>query len=117
MPNIRFTRRPVTACRSAARRQGCPRWRSARVNSSVGRLRIVWCQIRHRHYSEPQWVAIMIFAFATDDRGLMTYADEAEAVAYAEGIDVEEGGWRFFAADGAELEAVFSTPNSRGSFT
>jgi hypothetical protein len=57
----------------------------------------------------------MIFALATDDHGLMIFATEADAVAYCEGIDVAEGGWEFFAADGAPLEPVFSQPASRGS--
>ena len=57
----------------------------------------------------------MIFALATDDHGLMIFATEADAVAYCEGIDVAEGGWEFFAADGAPLEAHFSQPASRGA--
>ncbi len=57
----------------------------------------------------------MIFALASDDHGLMIFATEADAVAYCEGIDVVEGGWEFFAADGAPLEAHFSQPASRGA--
>lgn len=59
----------------------------------------------------------MIFAFATDDRTLRLFPTELEAVAYCEGIDVEEGVWRFFDAEGKALEAVFTKPNSRGSFS
>ena len=56
----------------------------------------------------------MIFALATDDHGLMIFASEADAVANCEGIDVAEGGWEFFAADGVPLEPFFSKPASRG---
>jgi hypothetical protein len=59
----------------------------------------------------------MIFAFATDDRTLLAFSDEAEATAYAEGVDVEKGVWLFFAHDGCALEAVFTTPNQNGLFT
>ncbi|MFN9707660.1 MAG: hypothetical protein ACK53K_04400 [Burkholderiales bacterium] len=38
----------------------------------------------------------MIFALSTDDKTLMVFASETEATAYAEGIDVEDGGWLFF---------------------
>lgn len=54
----------------------------------------------------------MIFAFSTDDRTLMVFDSEADAVAYAEGIDVEAGVWAFFDSCGAPLEAVFTTPNT-----
>ncbi len=53
----------------------------------------------------------MIFAFATDDRTLMVFLNEAKAVAYCEGIDVEAGGWAFFDNDGRPLDAVFTRPN------
>jgi hypothetical protein len=59
----------------------------------------------------------MIFAFATDDKTLLVFPSESEAVAYCEGVDVEEGLWCFFDANGEPLEAVFTKPNSRGSFT
>ena len=58
----------------------------------------------------------MIFALTTDDRTLLVLATDAEAIACAEGIDVEDGNWLFFDADGKPLEAVFTTPNKRGSF-
>jgi hypothetical protein len=59
----------------------------------------------------------MIFAFATDDCGLMAFATEPDAISYCEGIDVENGEWSFFAHDGSPLEAHFTTPNRKGSFT
>lgn len=57
----------------------------------------------------------MIFALATDDWGLMAFPSISEAVAYCERIDVEGGGWLFFAEDGAPLEVHFSKP-STGSY-
>lgn len=53
----------------------------------------------------------MIFAYATDGRALMVFPDETQAIAYCEGIDVEEGNWQFFNDNGKPLEAVFITPN------
>lgn len=58
----------------------------------------------------------MIFALTTDDRTLKIFASEAETIAYAEGIDVENGEWLFFDECGAPLQAVFTKPNKRGSF-
>ncbi len=37
----------------------------------------------------------MIFAFDTDDKGLMVFSSEEEAISYCKGIDVGEGGWEF----------------------
>lgn len=59
----------------------------------------------------------MIFALSTDDKTLMVFASEAEATAYAEGIDVEDGVWLFFDDCGFPLAATFSAPNKRGSFS
>ena len=59
----------------------------------------------------------MIFAFATDDRTFHAFPSEAEATAYAEGVDVEDGVWLFFGQDGTLLEAVFTRPNERGTLT
>lgn len=58
----------------------------------------------------------MVFALATDDHGLLVFATEAAAIAYCEGIDVEDGGWLFFANDGSPLEPNFSKPSQRGTF-
>jgi hypothetical protein len=59
----------------------------------------------------------MVFAFATDDRTLHVFRDEAAATAYAEGIDVEDGVWLFFSENGAPLQPSFTVPNKRGRFT
>jgi len=58
----------------------------------------------------------MVLALDTEDRGLMVFPTDAEAIAYCEGVDVEAGTWRFFAQDGSPLEAHFTKPNQRGSF-
>ena len=55
----------------------------------------------------------MIFALATDDRSLQIFADAGLAISYCEGIDVEDGLWRFWGPTGEALEAVFSEPNER----
>ena len=59
----------------------------------------------------------MVFAYASDDRTLMVFSTERDAVAYCEGIDVEDGGWSFFDASGNPLEPVFSVPNERRRFS
>lgn len=59
----------------------------------------------------------VIFALSSDDLGLTAFASEKEAVAYCEGIDVEQGGWQFFASDGRRLTAKFTNPNVRGRFS
>ena len=58
----------------------------------------------------------MIFAVATDERTLITFASEAEAVAYCEGLDVEAAVWLFWNDCGEPLEPLFSIPNKRGLF-
>ena len=58
----------------------------------------------------------MIFALSTDDRTLQVFDSEAEAISYAEGIDVEDGVWAFFDDAGQALEPVFTKPNQRGRF-
>lgn len=58
----------------------------------------------------------MVFGLSTDDHTLQVFQDADAAVSYAEGVDVEDGGWLFFADDGSQLEAVFTEPNKRGWF-
>jgi len=58
----------------------------------------------------------MIFAAATDERTLFVFSSPEAAVAYCEGIDVEDGGWLFWDDHGAPLQAQFLTPNYHGAF-
>jgi len=59
----------------------------------------------------------MVYAFSTDDCALHVFPDAAAAIDYCEGFDVANGGWQFFSADGTALEAVFSEPARKFSFT
>ena len=59
----------------------------------------------------------MIFAIETEERSLVVFPSEDEAIGYCEGLDVEAGVWLFWAADGSPLVAEFTTPNSRGLFS
>lgn len=59
----------------------------------------------------------MIFALATDEQTLYSFATEAEAIAYCEGLDVESGAWLFWDALGRPLAPRFITPNRRGLLT
>ena len=56
----------------------------------------------------------MIFVAETEERSLIVFPNEDEAVAYCEGLDVEAAIWLFWATDGSPLEPEFITPNKRG---
>lgn len=58
----------------------------------------------------------MIFAAATDESSLMVFATAAEAIAYCEGVDVEDGLWLFWDESGAALKPEFLSANYRGRF-
>ena len=58
----------------------------------------------------------MIFAFATDDRSLEAFANEADAVACCEGIDVASGGYQFFGPNGSPLQAIFTVEPKTSGF-
>lgn len=58
----------------------------------------------------------MIFAVETEERTLIAFAGQAEAVAHCEGLDVEAAIWLFWSDSGEPLEAEFSVPNKRGVF-
>lgn len=58
----------------------------------------------------------MIFAVETEERALIVFPTESEAVAYCEGLDVEATIWLFWTAEGSPLQAEFIVPNKRGSF-
>jgi len=59
----------------------------------------------------------MIFALETEERTLITFPSELEAISYCEGLDVEAAVWLFWNERGEPLEACFSIPNKRGFFT
>ena len=55
----------------------------------------------------------MIFAVATDEKSLMVFNSEREAIAYCEGIDVEDGVWRFWDGNGTALSVHVLVTNHR----
>lgn len=59
----------------------------------------------------------MIFALATDENTLFVFAAATDAIASCEGIDVEDGGWRFWDMAGNPLAAQFLTTNIRSGVT
>jgi len=60
----------------------------------------------------------MIIALATDDRSLLVFPSSDAAVTYCEGIDVEDGAWKFWDGSGAPLRPLFSESNKRsGAWT
>jgi hypothetical protein len=59
----------------------------------------------------------MLFAGAVDEGTLFVFDTVELATACCEGIDVEDGVWRFWDEEGHALRAEFSVPNYRGSFT
>lgn len=58
----------------------------------------------------------MIFAVETEERTLVAFPGEKEAVSYCEGLDVEAAVWLFWNDRGEPLEPRFSIPNKRGFF-
>ena len=56
----------------------------------------------------------MIFAVETEERTLIAFPSEAEAVAYCEGLDVEAAVWLFWNDCGEPLERQFPVPNKQG---
>ena len=58
----------------------------------------------------------MIFAAATDESTLFVFNSTADAIAYCEGIDVEDGGWLFWDDAGNAMKAEFMTPVHHGRF-
>lgn len=59
----------------------------------------------------------MIFALETDTNTLKVFPSAKEAIDYCEGIDVEDGGWRFWDETGMALMPEFLVPNERGKST
>lgn len=58
-------------------------------------------------------MAGMYFALATDDLALYVFADFRALASCCEGIDVDSGGWLFWADDGTSLKARFTEPVER----
>lgn len=56
----------------------------------------------------------VFYALARDDGTLTAFQTERELVAACEGIDVEDGVYRFFDAAGRPLLPHFTSPNQRG---
>ena len=61
-------------------------------------------------------MASMIFVFA-DDATLDVIAGPEEAVRRYEGVDVEDGVYKFFDETGTQLNPHFIKPNRRSKFT
>ncbi|MBA5606704.1 hypothetical protein H3H36_15200 [Duganella sp. FT3S] len=58
----------------------------------------------------------MIFVVETEERTLIAFHTEAEAIANCEGLDVEAAIWLFWSDRGEPLKPEFSVPNRRGMF-
>jgi hypothetical protein len=58
----------------------------------------------------------MLFAGSVDDGTLLVFDTVALATSYCEGVDVEDGVWKFWDAEGNSLRPEFSVPNHRGRF-
>lgn len=56
----------------------------------------------------------MVFTLDTDDGVMLALPTTGEAAAHCKGIDVKDGFWLFFAADGSPLEARFARLNQPG---
>ena len=52
---------------------------------------------------------LLVFGLERQMRILSVFSSRAEAAASVEGLEIVEGDWRFFGADGAPLEVRFST--------
>jgi hypothetical protein len=59
----------------------------------------------------------MIFAIETEELTLYVFSDEAAAVSYCKGIDVEAAIWAFWDDAGIPLSANFTTFPKRGIFS
>jgi hypothetical protein len=55
----------------------------------------------------------VIYVFANDDRGLTAYASEEAAISACEGVDVEDGNYRFFSSGGQPLLPRITRPTTR----
>lgn len=58
----------------------------------------------------------MIFALCAPRRTLLVFGSDAEALAHAEDVDLQAGGWQFFDAAGAPLQVVSAGDHPRCFF-
>ncbi|HYD77153.1 hypothetical protein [Ramlibacter sp.] len=58
----------------------------------------------------------MIFALCASRRTLLVFGSDAEAIAHAEDVDLQAGGWQFFDASGAPLQVVTAGDHPRCFF-
>lgn len=58
----------------------------------------------------------MIFAVETEQRSLLVFESEADAIKNCEALDVEAATWLFWNEEGEPLEPHFLKPNKRGLF-
>ena len=49
-----------------------------------------------------------VFAFNTAFKSMQVFDSHADAMAHCPGLEIAEGDWLFFAADGSRLDAVFA---------
>jgi hypothetical protein len=62
------------------------------------------------NWAAPDKMHNLVFGFNWVSKTVTVFASKAEAIATVEGLDIAEGDWRFFSADGSPMEAHFSTP-------
>ena len=60
---------------------------------------------------------MITFAFSTDDRGLEVFPSREDAIAYCEGVDVENGLWVFWDQNGEGLSVEFTSPNQKSCYS
>lgn len=58
----------------------------------------------------------MIFALCAPRRTLLVFGSDADAIAHAEDVDLQAGGWQFFDAAGAPLQVVSAGDHPRCFF-
>ncbi len=58
----------------------------------------------------------MIFALCAAERKLLVFGSDAEAIAHAEEVDLQAGGWQFFDQAGASLQLVSAGDHPRCFF-
>jgi hypothetical protein len=62
------------------------------------------------NWAAPEKMQNLIFAFNGMSKTITVFASKKEAIANVQGLEIAEGNWRFFSADGSPMEANFSIP-------